>query len=301
MSVMSTEQLTKSFGGVKAVKELDIIIREGACTALLGPNGAGKTTTLNMLAGLSKPTSGKVRFLGKDGGDHRGHIGYLPQYPTFYGWMSGIEYVSYLGELSGLPKKDAVRKGEELLSLVGLEKDMKKKTAGYSGGMKQRLGIAQALIHDPKLVILDEPVSALDPHGRREVLELMREMKKKTTILFSTHVLHDAEEISDDIYIMKEGKVIAEGSLVELQKKYQQPAVHIETEKNLNEWSENLLTAEWIRNAEIKEKAVTLTVSDLHQARVAILNDPAFHLLQPVRFEIVKTSLEDLFMQVTKS
>ncbi|WP_026690829.1 ABC transporter ATP-binding protein [Alteribacter aurantiacus] len=301
MYVLETKNMTKTFGGVPVVNRLNLNIREGVCTALLGPNGAGKTTTLSMLGGLLKPSDGKVIFKDQEETDHRQMIGYLPQYPAFYGWMSGIEYLVYVGQLCGLSKKEAIRKGEDLLSLVGLTDGAKKKIAGYSGGMKQRLGIAQALINDPKVVMLDEPVSALDPHGRREVLELMRELKTKTTILFSTHVLHDAEEICDDIYIMKEGEVVAEGTLGELQRNYQQPAIHIETEREIKQWSSTLLEKEWVRHMDVKGKAVTLTVSDLTLSREAILQDPKFHGLAPVRFEIVKTSLEDLFMQVTKS
>ncbi|WP_096436636.1 ABC transporter ATP-binding protein [Alteribacter populi] len=301
MSLITTEQLTKTFKEETAVKDVDITIREGACTALLGPNGAGKTTTLNMIAGLMKPSRGHIAFANNPKEDPRHHLGYLPQYPKFYGWMSGLEYLIYVGELAHLPRKKAKEKAEELLSLVGLIDAKAKKIAGYSGGMKQRLGIAQALIHNPKLVILDEPVSALDPHGRREVLELMKRMKQDTSILFSTHVLHDAEEVCDDIFIMKNGEVVVNGSLENLQQKHQQPAIHVETEQDLTEWAKEIAEKQWVSQWSVDTHKLKMTVDEVTIARKEILADPSFHELKPVRFEVVKTTLEDLFMKVTQS
>src|SRR5690606_1974532 len=197
-TLVSIENLVKRFGKETAVKNLSFEIKKGSCTALLGPNGAGKTTTLQMLAGLLHPTSGKIAFDGMENGDNRKYIGYLPQHPVFYNWMTANEFLVYVGQLAHLSKQESQRSADELLELVGIADAKKKKIGGFSGGMKQRLGIAQAMIHEPKLVMLDEPVSALDPVGRREVIEMMRQLKEKTTILFSTHVLHDAEEVCDD-------------------------------------------------------------------------------------------------------
>src|SRR5699024_10985732 len=183
-----------------------------------------------MLAGLLKPTSGSIEFKEKKAKDLREFIGYLPQSIAFFNWMSGKEFLVFAGQLAKLDRKEAEKRSEELLERVGLTAAKKRKIGGYSGGMKQRLGLAQALIHRPKLLILDEPVSALDPHGRREVLEMMREIKEETTILFSTHVLHDAEEISDDILIMHEGEIAISGSLENVMEAYQQPTLQIEFE-----------------------------------------------------------------------
>lgn len=301
MSLIHVKALTKEFSGTKAVNGIDLSIKEGVCTALLGPNGAGKSTTLNMLTGLMKSTSGTINFDNRYVGDRRKFIGYLPQYPKFYGWMSGKEYLLYVGQLGGLTKTRAEEKSEELLKLIGLEDAKKKKISGYSGGMKQRLGIAQALIHEPKLVILDEPVSALDPVGRREVLELMRTLKDETSILFSTHVLHDAEEICDEIYIMKQGKVVIEGELTKLQKDYQRPIISLKTEYALRDWSESLTGNEWVREIKaIKDNEVNITVTDIDIAREKLITDEALKERKLNYFEIGKTRLEDLFMEVTK-
>ncbi|WP_416151745.1 ATP-binding cassette domain-containing protein [Salipaludibacillus sp. HK11] len=298
MSLIETVKLTKQFNGSAAVKEISLSIKEGACTALLGPNGAGKTTTLNMLTGLMKPTSGTVQFHEEYQGDRRKYLGYLPQYPKFYGWMSGKEYLIFAAKLAGLSKEESVKRTVEMLELVGLAEDGKKKVSGYSGGMKQRLGIAQALVHDPKLLILDEPVSALDPIGRREVLELMKKLKKTTSILFSTHVLYDAEEVSDEIFIMKRGEVVVEGGLGELQKTYQQPTIFIETEMPLQDWHESIKNMDWIRHSSLAKNKLTLTVDDLDRARADLWKNKSLQDLKIVKFEVAKTSLEDLFMKV---
>lgn len=298
MNLIETKGLFKQFNETIAVKDLNLSVREGACTALLGPNGAGKTTALNMLTGLMKPTKGTIHFHENYIGDRREHLGYLPQHPKFFGWMSGLEYVTFAAELAGLPKSTADTRAKEMLDLVGLTDNRAKKTAGYSGGMKQRLGIAQALVHSPKMIILDEPVSALDPIGRREILELMKQLKKQTSILFSTHVLHDAEEVSDDIYIMKNGEVVVEGSLVSLQQAYQQPAVVIETEQNLEVWAQLIEEKPWLRHMKVEENKATLTADNIENARTELLNDPSLQQLKIVKFEVMKTSLEDLFMKV---
>ncbi|WP_280770096.1 ABC transporter ATP-binding protein [Salipaludibacillus daqingensis] len=300
MHLIETIGLTKKFNGTVAVKGINLSIREGICTALLGPNGAGKTTTLNMLTGLMNPTEGSIDFHEDYSGDRRKYLGYLPQYPKFFGWMSGLEYVVFAAELAGLSKEAAKSRAKEMLELVGLAEGGNKKVSGFSGGMKQRLGIAQALVHEPKLIILDEPVSALDPIGRREVLELMKQLKTRTSILFSTHVLHDAEEVSDDIFIMKKGEIVVEGSLVKLQNTYQQPTFFIETEMEMANWLETIKQKEWLRHVKVDKNKATLTVENLQTARTELLSDKTLQELKLIKFEVAKTSLEDLFMKVMK-
>ncbi|MFN7252365.1 MAG: ATP-binding cassette domain-containing protein [Anaerobacillus sp.] len=301
MSLVTITGLTKKFSTNTAVRDLTLELEKGLCTALLGPNGAGKTTTLSMLAGIMKQTTGKITFSGVVGNDFRKYIGYLPQYPVFYGWMTGKEYLQYVGQLGDLSKREAATKADELLELVGIAEAKNRKITGYSGGMKQRLGIAQALINDPQLLILDEPVSALDPIGRREVLTLMKQLKEKTTILFSTHVLHDAEEICDYIYIIKDGELAINGTLEQLQSEHQQPTIYIEGEVELGEWLEKIeqfsFVSELVTN---NPKTLTLTVLDVETARRELLN--FFGSLNvPIRkFELVRTSLEDLFLKVAK-
>src|SRR5690625_1115198 len=193
---LSVKNLTKKFNSQLAVDNVSFDLNAGQCTALLGPNGAGKTTTLRMIAGLLSPTDGSIQFEGYENGrDIREKIGYLPQNPVFYAWMTGKEFLVYVGRLAHLSKLEAIQRAEKLLEQVGISHVKNKRIGQYSGGMRQRLGIAQALIHKPALLMLDEPVSSLDPIGRREVLTLLEKLKEETTILFSTHILNDAEEI----------------------------------------------------------------------------------------------------------
>jgi len=302
--LLRVKELSKTFGAMTAVDGISFTIGEGRCVALLGPNGAGKTTTLKMLSGLLAPTKGSVGFAGAEGGDIRAHIGYLPQYPAFYKWMTAKEYLEYVGKLAGLGGKQVKAKAAELLKLVGVEEARNRKIGGFSGGMKQRLGIAQALIHSPRLVILDEPVSALDPLGRREVLELIRLIKQETTILFSTHVLHDAEEVSDDVLIMQKGRIAISGSLEQVRKEHQQPLIRVWTEDaTVKHWA-NGLSAELgslVESVECDGREARIQVTDLKKAQIAVLSSLAAKQVPVTKFEIAETSLEDLFMKVVGS
>ncbi len=301
MSLVTISNLTKSFGKEKAVNNVSFEIKKGSCIALLGPNGAGKTTTLRMLAGIIKPTSGSIQFTGMEKGDHRRHIGYLPQHPVFYNWMTAEEFLLYVGQLAHLSKKEAKAKTDELLELVGLVDAKKKRIRGFSGGMKQRLGIAQTMIHNPRLIMLDEPVSALDPVGRREVIEMMRELKKQTTILFSTHVLHDAEEVCDDIVIIRKGEVALEGTLPELRRNHQQPLLTVSAEDNIQGWLTSIKEYDWVSDMNSDEHSATIFVKDVEEARVKLLQDISSKKIPITSFSVGRSSLEDLFMKVVKS
>lgn len=300
-TLVSIENLVKRFGKETAVKNLSFEIKKGSCTALLGPNGAGKTTTLRMLAGLLHPTSGKIAFDGMENGDNRKYIGYLPQHPVFYNWMTANEFLVYVGQLAHLSKQESQRRADELLELVGIADAKKKKIGGFSGGMKQRLGIAQAMIHEPKLVMLDEPVSALDPVGRREVIEMMRQLKEKTTILFSTHVLHDAEEVCDDIIIIRKGELAISDSLVDLRRKYQHDVIMIEAENDITDWASGLTTLSAVQEVTIDKTMATIIVTELEAARNAILQEIWTKKIPVTTFKIGQSSLEDVFMKVVNS
>lgn len=301
MALLKASNLVKQFGNIDAVNKIDFSIEEGKCVALLGPNGAGKTTTLKMLAGLLKPTSGSIEFKGKKGKDLREFIGYLPQSTAFFNWMSGMEFLVFAGQLAKLGRKEAEQRSEELLERVGLRDAKKRKIGGYSGGMKQRLGLAQALIHRPKLLILDEPVSALDPHGRREVLEMMREIKEETTILFSTHVLHDAEEISDDILIMHDGEIAVSGSLESVMKEYQQPILQIEFESQADDWLKSIASYSFVSEVNIQGNKASILLTDMEKGKQALLKEIVDKNLPIRKFEMSQTTLEDLFMKVVKA
>lgn len=303
-TLLQVHELTKRYGAVAAADRLTFRMDAGRCVALLGPNGAGKTTTLKMLAGLLAPSTGRVDFIGlSPGEDRRRQIGYLPQYPAFYSWMSGKEFLLYAGRLSRLGRKEAESRAVEMLALVGLEQAGNKRIGGYSGGMKQRLGLAQAMIHKPRLLMLDEPVSALDPFGRREVLGLLRRLKQESTILFSTHVLHDAENICDDILIMQSGAIAIQGSLEEVRRKYQQPIISIRVEPSACAWLDGLAELPYVRevNVEGSEAQVIVSADDLALARRTLLEHILKHQVAVERYEVGRTSLEDLFLKVVKS
>lgn len=301
MELLKASDLVKRFGNTNAVKAINFHIEEGRCVSLLGPNGAGKTTTLKMLSGLLEPTSGSIEFKGEKEKDLRQFIGYLPQYPAFYNWMSGKEFLVFAGQLAKLNRKEAEKRSEELLERVGLTNAKKRKIGGYSGGMKQRLGLAQALIHRPKLLILDEPVSALDPLGRREVLDMMREIKEETTILFSTHVLHDAEEISDDILIMHAGEIAISGSLGSVMEEYRQPILHIEFESQSADWLKAIASYSFVSEVNIQGNKASIVLKDMVNGKQTLLKDIVDRKLPIRKFEISQTTLEDLFMKVVKA
>ncbi len=312
-SLLELKGLTKSFGGFNAVSDINLTIQEGRCVALLGPNGAGKTTTIRMIAGLLKPSAGQMVFHGESkGSDPRERIGYLPQAPSFYPWMTGFEYVVYAGRLCGLTAAASRAKAKELLERVGLSGAAARRTGSYSGGMKQRLGLAQALIHQPRLLLMDEPVSALDPIGRREVLELLGELKRETTVLFSTHVLHDAEELCDDVIIIRSGQIALQGAIEQIRNDHRKPTIELQVEPD--EHSRRWLTSymEQIRSEssgdvhaaaheheiQLKTGIVRFTVSDVEAARQALLEELLREQVKVRRLEIGYTSLEDLFIQV---
>lgn len=302
MALLKVEGLTKKFGAFTAVDELSFQIDPGRCVALLGPNGAGKTTTLRMLAGLLKPSGGQLVW--NNGMDHvsdiRRWIGYLPQMPMFYGWMSGREFLRYVGKLAHLSAKEANERAEEMLERVGLKDAARRKIAGYSGGMKQRLGLAQAMVHRPKLLMLDEPVSALDPIGRREVLDLMQTIREETTILFSTHVLHDAEEVCDDVLIMSGGQIAVQGSLQEVRQQHRKPIIRLQVDpsEGTAAWLDSLAQKAYTIESMVERECITLTVTDMDQAANDILAEALARRISIVKYEVGQTSLEDLFLKV---
>lgn len=298
MELIRIEQLCKSYGKNEAVKGISFTIEKGKCITLLGPNGAGKTTTLSMLAGLLEPTSGSIEFVGLGKTDYRQFIGYLPQYPAFYNWMSGYEFLEYVGKLSNLKHPELHNRIEELMQLVGLYEARKRKIGAYSGGMKQRLGLAQALIHHPKLLILDEPVSALDPIGRREVIDMIKKIKQETTVLFSTHVLHDAEEVSEDILIMNRGEIILAGGLKDLIRNSSRSLIRIETDNDPQFVQMLILSIDNVDKVDFSGEVLDIYLNDLEKGRKEILKKLVEHDISLRSFEVATTTLEDLFLKV---
>ncbi|MFD1040079.1 ATP-binding cassette domain-containing protein [Virgibacillus byunsanensis] len=299
MALLTVENLSKHYDGKPAVNDVSFQFQHGSCIALIGPNGAGKTTILRTLAGLLKPTSGSVSFAGVNANDDiRKYIGYLPQYPVFHAWMTGMEFLVYVGQLALVTKSEATKRAEQLLTRVGLSDDKNKRISKYSGGMKQRLGIAQAMIHQPKLLMLDEPVSSLDPIGRREVLNLMEELKKDMTILFSTHILSDADEVSDELLLLHEGQIVESGSMEDLRQKYQTSKIELGFLDDLEKYQTVLNELPTVMNSYIERNLIHVTASDISKVRQEVLKTATKENWPLTTFSINRTSLEDLFMRV---
>ncbi|MBN6205986.1 ABC transporter ATP-binding protein [Ralstonia pickettii] len=301
MTLLNVDLLTKEYNGTTAIQNVSFSLDFRKCIALIGPNGAGKTTTLRILAGLLKATSGKVTFSGQPANaDIRPFIGYLPQYPVFPGWMTAKEFLIFSGELALLEKKTARKKAEELAEKVGIADTLNKRIASYSGGMKQRLGIAQAMIHSPQLLMLDEPVSSLDPIGRREILSLLEELKQNMTILFSTHILNDAEEVSDELILLNDGEIIETGAIIELRKKYQTSIIELEFQENPEKFLEEIKALSSISIGALERNILKITAEDIIQARTDILQLAATKHWPLVSFHLNRASLEDMFMKAVK-
>jgi ABC-2 type transport system ATP-binding protein len=202
-----------------ALKPLHLTVEQGEVLGFLGPNGAGKTTTLKMLMGLVFPTAGEAKILGMDVNDPevKAKIGFLPEQPYFYDYLTARELLAYYGRLSGVPAKEISKRAETMLARVGLQGSADVQLRKFSKGMLQRVGIAQAILHDPQVVFLDEPMSGLDPMGRREVRDLMAELKKEgKTVFFSTHILSDAEALCDRVAVIHQGELRGVGAVAEL-------------------------------------------------------------------------------------
>jgi len=236
---LETQQLTKKYKTTLAVNNIDIKVPDGCCCGFLGKNGAGKTTTIKMVVGLIRATSGNVQMMGQPQGFGKQHaaslFGYLPDVPNFYGYMTGEEFLALCAKLCHIPTGEAKTRIKSLLKTVGLDKT-RTKISGYSRGMKQRLGIAQAMINNPKIIFMDEPMSALDPMGRRDVSEIISSLKG-TTVIFSTHILADVENVCDYILIIEKGKLVAQDTMANLRRR------HSENTAKIRFFAENDATA----------------------------------------------------------
>lgn len=227
MNVLEIRSLAKRFGKQQVIDGLDLVVPEGSVFGFIGRNGSGKTTTMKMVLGLLRPDAGEIAVCGErvrfgETATNR-FIGYLPDVPEFYDYMTAPRYLALCGEILGLSRAEGARRSAELLELVGLS-DARKRIGGFSRGMKQRLGVAQALLGEPKLLICDEPTSALDPLGRKELLDILRTISARTTVLFSTHILSDVERICDRVALLNEGKIAVSGDLAALKARHGQNA-----------------------------------------------------------------------------
>lgn len=294
--------LTKVYGRERALDHVDLQVEEGSIFGFLGPNGAGKTTTLRILTGLARPTNGTVRVFGYDvsSADNsvRAEIGFLPDVPGFYEWMTAEEFLRFAGGLFGIERPVLEDRIGVLLDLAGLT-DVTIRIGGYSRGMRQRLGVAQALINAPRLLMLDEPTSALDPMGRKEVLDMLESLRGRTTVFFSTHILGDVERVCDTVAILDHGRVVVQAPIDELKARYGAQKVVVEVEEGANELASAIEASCWATKVERPSNGtIQVTVNDANAAKRAIPAMVAERRLALSRMEAGEMSLEEVFVQL---
>jgi ABC-2 type transport system ATP-binding protein len=310
--IIVCQQLTKQYGSRKVVDRLDLRVPENIVFGFLGPNGAGKSTTMKVLTGQIKPTAGTAWVAGSEvtrsSLEARRNIGYLSELPNFYNWMKGQELLEFAGELFGLNPPTRRARAKELLQLVGLADAGQRKVGGYSGGMRQRLGIAQALVNRPKVVFLDEPVSALDPLGRRDVLNLLDNIRQEATVFMSSHVLADVDRVCEQVSILNRGQVIAAGATSELKERSAIPAVNIELEGNHNaagRLAAALQGESWLKQVTVQDngRLKVELVSDKHlpEAGQRIPGLVSRLELSLRSYQAAVPNLEDVFMQLVNA
>jgi len=298
MDMLSITDLHKRFGDKEVLSGLNLTVPEHSIYGFIGKNGAGKTTTMKTILGLLKADSGEIIVGGEKvvygQTSTNQYIGYLPDVPEFYPFMTAPEYLRFCGEITGMKKAECDTRLKELLELVGLG-DEKHRIKGFSRGMKQRLGIAQALLNRPKLLICDEPTSALDPVGRKEILDILLTVRQQTTVLFSTHILSDVERICTDVAFLNNGVVETQGKLSDIKTKYRSEEYLLETE---NDADMRKLIQAFPAMKQIVENQLTFYESVLSAFDVLrFVSDQHIALL---KFERVEPTLESLFMEVTQ-
>jgi ABC-2 type transport system ATP-binding protein len=309
MNSVKIEALHKKYGSVNALDGLNLIVESGSVFGFLGPNGAGKTTTLRILAGLAQADSGSIFFgeqtITRSDAGQKSRLGYLPEEPAFYAWMSPREYLDYVGKIFKLDAKERRLRVDHLLERSGLKEVSKRHIGGFSRGMRQRLGIAQAMMNHPSILLLDEPVSALDPAGRKEVLEMIEGLSSECTVIMSSHILADVERVCDTVGIINKGKLITQAKKEELMDHYAIPALELTTGNGtaiqIPEWKLRLEKLPNVTGVTIEGYSFHLAVKDVHAAQQEITQDALNHNVTFEKLEVVKPSLEDIFMQLTGS
>ena len=296
MDILSLNGIHKRFGDKEVLKGLTFSVPEGSVFGFIGKNGAGKTTAMKAILGLIKTDSGEISVGGDrvlyGRGEINRNIGYLPDVPEFYSFMNAEEYLAFCGEISGMSRNDITNRSGELLELVGL-KGEKHRIKGYSRGMKQRLGIASALLGSPKLLICDEPTSALDPIGRKEILDILSSVKDRTTVMFSTHVLSDVERICTDVAFLNNGIAAMSGRLSEIKKSYSNGKYYVEllTQSDLKALIQSIPFAEPVGETAAEIDACEKNFFEL----TAFITERKMPVLKIERRE---PTLEELFIEV---
>ena len=307
MDAIRCDNLTKAFGAVVAVNGLNLHVERGATFALLGPNGAGKTTALRLFTGITNPTGGHIWVMGEDVSQRslqlRSKVGYLPETPAFYGWMTGREFLLFTGALYGQPTDQLRQRATELIERVGLQDAAGRRCKTYSRGMQQRLGLAQALMNRPEVLFLDEPASALDPMGRRDMLEAIKGLKGETTVVLCTHILADVERVCDRVAILNRGTLVTEGSLDELRSRSGvdgSSVFELEFVEDVASFIPSIAGKSWLKAIKLRERGarrvLQLEVNNLEQAKQALPRLVFSSNLTPVRYELTTSTLEEVFV-----
>jgi ABC-2 type transport system ATP-binding protein len=305
MTAIRVDGLRKTFRQVRALDGLSFEVPSGTVFGFLGPNGAGKTTTLRILAGLARPDAGLAWVEGHPVGPDspaRKVLGYLPEEPHFYAWMTATEFLrEFIARLFGLPPGVARERTAELLDLVGLKDAARRRIGGFSRGMRQRLGLAQALMNKPRVMLLDEPVSALDPAGRRDMLNLIETLRSQAAVLMSTHILDDVERVCDTIGIIDHGQMVALDNRQALLDRYATPSLLVDFRSDaasVAAWAETLCSIPGVKGATASEAGVQVRLGAVDGTDQRVL-DLAVASGMPVEaFLHTRPTLEDVFLQL---
>lgn len=304
MSAIELRGLAKQFGTYTAIKNLDLQISSGSVFGFLGPNGAGKTTTIRILTGLAQPTAGEALILGVDiaqnFADVSPRIGYLPETPAFYGWMTAREYLEFCADLFELEGDVREERLSNMLEFAGLT-DVDRPISGYSRGMKQRLGLAQALINDADILFLDEPTSALDPMGRKEVLDMIASLGEDKTVFLSTHILEDVERVCNRVAMLNAGELVLESDLETLKSEYLEPVFTLEFDAEPDLFVTLLSGLIWIVDVATEERTVVVRTNDLQTAERELPKLVARTSLPLRHFQMGELSLEEIFIKIMKA
>lgn len=297
MDMLKLSHVSKAFGENTVLDDLSFCVPEHTVFGFAGQNGAGKTTTMKLVLGLLQSDEGEILVHGERVGFGQNrtnrYIGYLPDVPEFYSFMTPVEYLTLCGEITGMKKTEIRKRADRLLELVGLE-NADKRIQGFSRGMKQRLGIAQALFNSPKLLICDEPTSALDPVGRKEILDILSAVKEETTVIFSTHILSDVERICDEVAFLHNGKIALKGTMEEIKKIRKGTGLEIEFK---NPGDTSLFAAKYPGGKRIGDVKLVFDGST-EQDMINIMQLLAQNHIAIQRIEMLEPTLEDLFMEV---
>jgi ABC-2 type transport system ATP-binding protein len=307
--VIQTHGLSKAYNGTQALQSLDLQVHPNSICGFLGPNGAGKTTTIKLLLGLIRPSAGSATVFGMDcvkqSEDIRARIGYLPQEPHFYDYLTARETLGFTARFffQG-PKKAIEERVDEMLELVDLTGKADRPIRTFSGGERQRLGIAQAQVNYPDLLILDEPAASLDPLGRRDVLEVLSRLRKHTTVFYSTHILDDVQRVSDSVVILNKGVIVAQGPIEELLDGGQGVEYVVHLKGALEETRQLVLSQPWVSRItdgpHNGAMAWQVSVTDAQAAEEQLFKLLGSGPAVVTEYRRKQCELEDIFMQVVE-